>query len=96
MADEPLVFDHQATTPSSQWRKDGEPDPHAGMYDGERATLCMGHLTDDQLANQVYLYPDIASLTAAKERIRWLSRKLEESLERNEQLQSQLYDKVNK
>jgi hypothetical protein len=65
------------TTPAAKWRESGEPDPVAGWaYDGERSRLCRGELTDDELANEVYLSPGIANLTAAKERIRWLSRAL--------------------
>ncbi|WP_372986983.1 hypothetical protein [Marinobacter sp.] len=64
-------------TPAARWREAGEPDPHDGKYEGERASLCKGDMTDDELANEVYLYPNIGNLTAAKERIRWLSRKLE-------------------
>lgn len=78
-------------TPAAKWRKDGQPDPHHDLYDCERAHLCMGNYTDDELANAVYLHGDkkmtgeqivageilpIAVLTAAKERIRWLSRAL--------------------
>lgn len=86
-----------AGTPAAKWRVEGQPDPHAGHYDGERSELAMGDLTDDELANGVFMhgneplnidklmsgepgyYPSIAWLTAAKDRIRWLSRKLEES-----------------
>lgn len=84
-----------AATPSAQWRAKGEPDPHGNRYDCERASLCMGDLSDDELANEVFLrgdgktpigdivsgkaLPSIAYLTAAKDRIRWLSRKLEEA-----------------
>ena len=64
-------------TPAAKWRENGQPDPHGAQYDGERATLCKGNLTDDELANEVYMYPTIVNLTAAKERIRWLSRALE-------------------
>lgn len=84
----------QASTPAAQWRLDGELDPHGTDYDGERATLTLGQLTDDELANGVFMnadqpmdiarilardpnyHPPIAWLTAAKERIRWLSRAL--------------------
>jgi hypothetical protein len=69
----------EAGTPAAKWRENGEPDPHGKQYDGERAALCYGTLTDDELANAVYLDPNIAHLSAAKDRIRWLSRKLEES-----------------
>ncbi|WP_412535944.1 hypothetical protein [Marinobacter sp. MIT932201] len=70
-------------TPSARWREAGETDPHEGKYDGERALLCKGDITDDELANEVYLYPNIGNLTAAKERIRWLSRRLEVALSGN-------------
>jgi hypothetical protein len=79
-------------TPSSRWAGDGLPDPHGDRYACERAALALGHLTDDELANAVYLHgneqPSMADLvagkalsgivylTAAKERIRWLSRSL--------------------
>jgi hypothetical protein len=78
-------------TPGARWREEGQPDPHAGKYDGERAALTLGSMTDDELANAVFLHGDtrpsledliagkahspIVYLTAAKERIRWLSRK---------------------
>lgn len=82
-------------TPSAQWRVDGESDPHEGRYDVERAQLCMGHLTDDELANGAFMKYDrplnvngilagthfspIAWMTAVKDRIRWLSRSLEKA-----------------
>lgn len=85
-----------AATPSAQWRANGEADPHGNQYDCERAALAMGSLTDDELANAVFLNGDarprledviagkahmpIAYLTAAKERIRWLSRALERTV----------------
>lgn len=69
-------------TPSSMWSVKGEVDPHAGKYDGPRQRLAYGNYTDDELANAVFLcdhrqsLSSIGFLTAAKERIRWLSRKL--------------------
>lgn len=79
-------------TPSSRWAADGQSDPHGDRYACERAVLALGHLTDDELANAVYLHgneqPSMADLvagkalsgivylTAAKDRIRWLSRAL--------------------
>lgn len=69
-------------TPAAQWREKGQPDPHARQYNGERAALAYGSLSDDALANAVYLcdhrtsFSSIGFLTAAKERIRWLSRAL--------------------
>ncbi len=86
-----------ATTPAAVWRDNCEPDPHGNRYDCERAALCMGDLSDDELANGAFLnydqplnieavmaskpdyHPPIAWMTAVKDRIRWLSRKLEES-----------------
>lgn len=73
----------EASTPSSRWAENGSPDPHGDAYNScERARLPMGHMTDDELANAVYLLAphtslgSIPYLTAAKERIRWLSRRL--------------------
>lgn len=43
------------STPSSQWRANGEPDPHGDTYACERAALCLGYLTDDELANGAFL-----------------------------------------
>lgn len=83
-------------TPSSFWRKYGKPDFHAGVYDGDRAKLTLGFMTDDELANGVYMNGNrplstqelisgdispLGWLTAANERIRWLSRALERALE---------------
>jgi len=68
-------------TVAATWRANGEPDPHGNRYDCERAALPKGSLTDDELANAVFM-ADRNSLdlivwqTAAKERIRWLSRAL--------------------
>ncbi|MBY4723891.1 MULTISPECIES: ead/Ea22-like family protein [Burkholderia] len=82
----------QAPTPAAKWRAAGESDPHGSQYDCERSKLTLGRLTDDELANAVFLHDhrslnveailrgepsSIALLTAAKERIRWLSRALE-------------------
>ncbi|EPS1221645.1 hypothetical protein ACVBR5_000871 [Burkholderia cenocepacia] len=90
---EPPAADERAVTPSAKWRVDGEPDPHGTRYDCERAALTLGTLTDDELANAVFMHGNerppiqdviagtafmpIVYLTAAKERIRWLSRALE-------------------
>jgi hypothetical protein len=83
-------------TPAAQWRENGEKDPHK-RFDGERSDLALGYLSDDELANAVYLHGDrspsiadllagkavrpIVYLTAAKERIRWLSRALVKATE---------------
>lgn len=85
-----------ATTPSARWAADGQPDPHGDRYACERAALTLGNLTDDELANAVFLHgneqPNMADmaagkalagivyLTAAKDRIRWLSRALADAI----------------
>lgn len=66
----------RGSTPAAEWRIKGEPDPHGSHFDGERHDLAMGQYTDDTIANIVYLDPTLIHLTAAKERIRWLSRAL--------------------
>ncbi|APQ14605.1 hypothetical protein BJP27_23805 (plasmid) [Pseudomonas oryzihabitans] len=42
-------------TPSSTWREQSEADPHGDRYSCERAALPMGDMTDDQLANAVFM-----------------------------------------
>jgi hypothetical protein len=83
------------TTPSAKWRENGEQDPHGERYSCERAALALGRMTDDELANAVFMHDhrgldieailsgepsSIGLLTAAKDRIRWLSRSLEEAI----------------
>jgi hypothetical protein len=51
------ITDDKAT-PANRWRTAGEPDPHAGRYDGERAALALGQYTDDELANGAFLNYD--------------------------------------
>lgn len=66
-------------TPDARWRAEGKPDPHGTRYDCERRALAGGDMTDDEVANAVFLDPGIGNLTIAKDRIRWLSRKLAEA-----------------
>lgn len=82
-------------TPSSKWQASGESDPHGDAYNCARDQLRLGDLTDDEMANAVFLYGNsrppiedvisgkahmpIVYLTAAKERIRWLSRQLHQA-----------------
>jgi hypothetical protein len=62
---------------TAHWRERGDPDPHGTRYDCERSELPgADKFSDDEIANAVYLAPTNGNLTAAKERIRWLSRKL--------------------
>jgi hypothetical protein len=72
----------------------------------KREDLPLSEMSDDQLANAVYLYGDrpslvepagearikmpIVYLTAAKERIRWLNRKLNQSAEKIAALEAEL------
>jgi hypothetical protein len=89
-------------TPAADWREDGEKDPHPWYAGKRREDLALGDLTDDQMANAVFLYadrqPDISAViagtakmpivytTAAKDRIRWLSRQNEANAARVEAL----------
>ncbi|MDP1931864.1 MAG: hypothetical protein Q8L60_10435 [Gammaproteobacteria bacterium] len=66
----------QAATPAARWRENGELDPHGKQYDCERAKLCGGHMTDDEIANAAFMQLHEPLGTATKERIRWLSREL--------------------
>lgn len=71
-------------TPSSNWSQKGESDTLGDRSTGSRHELTLGNLTDDQLANSVFLHnhrevnvgvpTSFALLLAAKERILWLSR----------------------
>lgn len=67
----------EAQTPAARWRDEGKDDPHGTRYMCSREQLSGGHLTDDELANEVFIDPSMANLTAAKDRIRWLSRQNE-------------------
>lgn len=64
-------------TPAARWRADGKSDPTPQDY--ERAELPLAQYTDDELANAAYLctgrIPEHVS-NAAKQRMRWLSRRL--------------------
>jgi hypothetical protein len=74
-------------TPAAMWRARGEPDPHGIRYEAERASLMGGDMTDDQVSDMLaMLRRDSLKfegvLAIAKDRIRWLSRKLAEATER--------------
>lgn len=78
---------NEEKTVAAKWRENGESDPFGEQYNCERHELAMGNFTDDELANEVYMNGDmgfgsIMYLTAAKERIRWLSRQNENKAER--------------
>lgn len=79
-------------TPGAEWREAGEPDPHGTRYECEREDLALGKMSDDSLANAAFMHYDqrppledivagrafspITYMTAVKDRIRWLSRRL--------------------
>jgi len=77
-----LAYGADLGTPASRWKAEGKPDPYGSQYDVERARLSKGSISDDELANGLYLCDRnslelIGYQTAAKERIRWLSRQLD-------------------
>jgi hypothetical protein len=45
-----------ARTPAAQWREKGEADPHGTDYDCERAKLTYGNMTDDEIANAIFMH----------------------------------------
>lgn len=68
-------------TPAADWRLKGEKDPHEGCYDGPRNDLAGGQRTDDELAYMCGMADgrtpeDTIVFYYAKDRIRWLSRRL--------------------
>ena len=97
-------------TPAARWRENGNLDPHGSRYDQDRAELPLGNLTDDELANAVFLHGDnkpsieeiaagtakmpIVYLTAGKERIRWLSRRLVVAMQQRDELLAALEEVV--
>jgi hypothetical protein len=69
------------STPAALWRAHEQPDPHGDRYACERAQLAGGHLSDDEVAFRVAMLmrndrEHEAVLAIARDRIRWLSRKL--------------------
>jgi hypothetical protein len=95
LGDAHAVTEPEPKTPGFRWRLNGPPDPHGSRYDCERAKLTMGTLSDDELANGAFMNYDsllnvqgimagthhspIAWMTAVKDRIRWLSRALQQA-----------------
>lgn len=79
-------------TPASRHTLMGEKDPFVNYLDKERADLALGDMTDDALANAIFMNYDvfppvqdllsgagkmpIVYMTGGKERIRWLSRQV--------------------
>lgn len=70
-------------TPDAAWNYFGRPDPHDDRFSVERAAMTGGHLTDDQVAYQTAMtmrddFDFEGKLSVARDRIRWLSRRLSE------------------
>ncbi|EKN5943890.1 hypothetical protein DVP82_23485 [Yersinia enterocolitica] len=84
------------STTAANWRQEGKTDPHNTRYECQRVDLTMGQLTDDEIANAVFLcdhrtsFDSIVYLTAAKDRIRWLSRSNEALIAQLEAAQQEL------
>ena len=70
---------HVVSTPFSQWFEKNEPDPFGDEYRVGLERTAKGHVGHIALANSLSV--DIGSKTAAKDRIRWLSRRLMALLE---------------
>lgn len=63
-------------TPAARWREEGQPDPHGDIYACARHETAGGQFSDDEVANGVFMQPSMDWLHIAKDRIRWLSRRL--------------------
>lgn len=58
-------------TPAAAWREAGQTDPHGQRYNCQRHELPLGELTDDEMANAVFMFgnapfPSIEDLRAGK------------------------------
>jgi len=105
------------STPSSNWFAKGEQDDFPELVNQDRASLCLGKLTDDEIANLVFMqgdiskeedmrlmlahmevgkeyYSKIAAVMGGKERIRWLSRHLELSLQRQRSQRTTIWNYI--
>lgn len=49
------------STPSSRWFVEGEADYHPDLINRDRGNLMLGDHTDDELANEVFLYGDMSA-----------------------------------
>jgi hypothetical protein len=105
------------STPSSNWFAKGEEDDFPELVNQDRASLCLGKLTDDEMATLVFMQGDIskeddmrlllanmesgkayyskmAAVMGGKERIRWLSRHLELSLQRQRSQRTTIWNYI--
>ena len=68
------------STPFAKWRENNEEDPHGTYYNGDKSKVGYSNIPCEILADMLIRLPasytSIAILTAGKERLRWLSRKL--------------------
>ena len=68
------------STPFAKWRENNEPDPHGEHYSKGDKQIAYGHYPSEVIATAlVHNVSDmlfISWLTAGKEHLRWLSRKL--------------------
>ena len=72
-----------SSTPFNAWSLNGEPDPHGDYYIGGRLAIMHGKMPDHvisvalEMPNLGHSVGGSMFLTAAKERLRWLSRMVE-------------------
>lgn len=69
-----------AKTAAASWRVIGDPDPFDGRFSGDRLETSSGDMDDSVIKNGLHTAHrsllSIGYLTSAKERIRWLSRRI--------------------
>lgn len=69
-----------ASTPFAKWRENGEPDPHQDRFTQSLEVITFGEMPHNVIAVGLISgsshHTFIMWLTAGKERLRWLSRKL--------------------
>lgn len=74
------------TTPFNNWSEEAKEDPHGDHYHGDIVDIAMGDMPDVFIATQIesrITMSGVSStvyLTAAKERLRWLSRAVQNAL----------------
>lgn len=77
-----------SSTPFNAWSLNGEPDPHGDYYIGGRLAIMHGKMPDHvmsvalEMPNLGHSVGGSMFLTAAKERLRWLSRMVKMAAEK--------------
>ena len=84
----------EKSTHFANWIKDGSPDPHGDFYSGDKSSIAMGDIPSALIAraltiSQGHDYSFITLLTAGKEHLRWLSRRLYALTENHEEINIQ-------